>query len=99
MKFKPTSISLHPDDAGRLHHRLQALGMTRSEYVRQLIRQDIQAPSPATGPPHAAPHPPLPPHRPMRLLFTTLLILIAAVILAQNFPDDPHGPSATRPTS
>jgi metal-responsive CopG/Arc/MetJ family transcriptional regulator len=40
MKFQPVSISLDADSNKRLNRVLEALGMTRSEYVRDLIRQD-----------------------------------------------------------
>ena len=41
MKFIPVSISLDEICHQELHAQLKRRGMTRSEYVRSLIRRDI----------------------------------------------------------
>lgn len=43
MRFKIISISLPPKDHAALKTRLLQVGMTRSEYVRSLLRQDLSA--------------------------------------------------------
>lgn len=40
MSFKIVSISLPPKDHAALKSRLVEVGMTRSEYVRSLLRRD-----------------------------------------------------------
>ena len=41
MSFKIVSISLPPKDHSALKTRLLEVGMTRSEYVRSLLRRDL----------------------------------------------------------
>lgn len=46
MSFKIISISLGATDHVRLNARLKLLGMTRSEYVRKLLREaDMASPT------------------------------------------------------
>lgn len=43
MKYKVISISLDESAHAALNKRLQSLGMTRSEYVRKLLRESTPA--------------------------------------------------------
>jgi hypothetical protein len=41
-KHKPWTVSVPVALLGRLAHRIRSLGVARSEYLRQLVRQDYQ---------------------------------------------------------
>lgn len=49
MSAKIVSISLTPKTSSSLEKRLKRLGMTRSEYVRHLIREDSDDPMLESG--------------------------------------------------
>lgn len=63
MSFRPVSISLPPRDHSALNSHLDREGMTRSEYVRNLIRRDLAACAAAAA---AVASPPSAPADPVR---------------------------------